>query len=226
MPNMERASDLTTCEPRNVRVAAVVHPKGSGVDRLLEAFATDLMRNGIKVRGLIQRNHGIGCQARMELMDLDSGDVFKISQNLGPGSVACRLNPDGIASASIAFRKALDKPTDLLIANRFGSMELKGRGLADEMLAAMCADIPLITSVTTPYLDGWRRFTGRIGDELVPESSSIVNWWLRITEQYPTSALANAGGCGEYDFNRKLRSGVVQTQITQLQKIGSGVVNF
>jgi nucleoside-triphosphatase THEP1 len=216
MPQTDEASDLTTCESEKVLVAAVIHPKGSGVDRLLEAFVSDLMRDGIKVRGLIQRNHGIGCQARMELMDLDSGEVFKISQDLGPGSVACRLNPDGIASASIALRKALDKPTDLLIANRFGSMELKGRGLADEMLAAMCAGIPLITSVTTPYLEGWRQFTGRLGDELSAESRDIVTWWQRVTEQCPTPVQDIEDRCGENNFIGKPKHGLVQAQIMQL----------
>lgn len=217
---------MAECEVEMVRVAAVVHAKGCGVDSLLETFVSDLKRRGIRVRGLIQRNYGIGCRAKMELIDLDSGDTFQISQCLGPGSSACRLNPDGVAAASMALRQALDKPMDLLVANRYGSIELQGHGLADEMLAAMCAGIPLITSVATPHLDGWRRFTGGLGDELDPEPKSIMTWWQRVMERCPPSNSSAIGSRGVPDFYNHLHNGLVQSHAAQPLEVGSGVVNF
>jgi len=45
------------------------------------------------------------------------------------------------------LRRALEARADLIVVNRFGSMEREGRGLAQEMLAAMAERIPVLTVV-------------------------------------------------------------------------------
>src|SRR5574343_2085497 len=88
---------------------AVLYAPGAPVDDLLAEFAFLLKRRGFRVGGVVQRNIGAGedCAQRMELVDIaaEAGDgVVDISQHLGSGSSSCRVDPAGVAEASVAVR--------------------------------------------------------------------------------------------------------------------------
>lgn len=163
-------------------MAAVVHGDGEDTDALLIRFATDLRAAGWRVRGLVQPPRAPGQEKQMLLLDLDDADArYDISQPLGPGACGCSLDPAGVAAASAVLRRALAEGADLVLANRFGTLEASGRGLAAEMLALMAEPVPLLTVLNPRYLDAWRDFTGGIGAELPPRIEALQAWFVGLT---------------------------------------------
>lgn len=162
------------------RIAAIVHDHSGEPDGLLAAFAARQLAAGHRVRGLVHlpRESTASGKKRMALMDVtDPGSRYPISQALGAASCGCNLDPGGIADASVVLRRALQDHAELAIANRFGTLESEGGGMADELLALMLAGIPLLTAVKLPYVDAWRQFTGGTAIELPAEEAALQAWW-------------------------------------------------
>lgn len=162
-----------------LRIAAIVDDHCEEADRLLVTFAARELAAGRRVRGLVHLPHELTTNGkRMALTDVTDPDSrYPISQALGAGACGCNLDPRGIADASLVLRRALQEPAELAIANRFGTLEAQGQGLADELLALMAADIPLLTVVKSSYLDAWREFTGGLATELPADEIAVQRWW-------------------------------------------------
>ncbi|MGE8224475.1 MAG: DUF2478 domain-containing protein [Stenotrophomonas sp.] len=161
------------------RIAAIVHDGNGEPDGLLAAFAARQLAAGHRVRGLVHLPHEPSATGkRMVLMDVtDPQSRYPISQALGAASCGCNLDPRGIADASVVLRRAVQESAALVIANRFGTLESQGGGMADELLALMLAGIPLLTAVKLPYLDVWRDFTGGTAVELPATDHALQRWW-------------------------------------------------
>lgn len=158
------------------RIAAIVGADRRAADILLGEFATGLMRAGRDVHGLIQWRGPEGAV----LADLQGGRHYPLFQNLGAGSRSCSVDPGSVAIASQALRRALAENAELAIANRFGALEAKGGGLADEMLALMAAGIPFLTVVAEENLDAWRRFTGDAAVALPATRPALEAWFAGL----------------------------------------------
>ena len=162
-------------------IAAIVHkPAMQDDSAMLAAFAADQMALGVVVRGLVDEPvEGMTGPCGALLRDLETGERYRIFQDLGPGSSGCRIDPSGVVEASVALRRAVANGAGLVIANRFGKLEASGGGLATDMLAVMAASLPFITLVAEPWLADWRRFTGDAGEVLAPHRSALDEWALR-----------------------------------------------
>lgn len=160
---------------------AVVYTPGAPVEALLETFTTALKRRGWRLGGLIQRTRrdGDGRKLGMELVALDTGEVLPIGQSLGKGAGgdACAVDTGAVAEATSALRRAIDARVDLLVVNKFSHLERGGRGFSDEMLEAMAAGMPLLTSVQAAMLDDWWRFSGGHGALLPVDQRALWRWW-------------------------------------------------
>ncbi len=162
-----------------LRAAAIVHDGSVDVDALLGVLAQAQRRLGRKVRGLLMTYPDPGapaCAAPMVLVDIASGAPYRVSQKLGGGSASCRADTQGFAHASEVLRAALDERPDLVIVNRFGSLEAEGGGFAAELLDLMAAGVPLLTVVASRHLDAWACFTG--GAAALPAQADAVQRWL------------------------------------------------
>ncbi len=178
MPHPESAS-ASEGAAAALRVAAIVHDGSVDVDALLAAVVRAQRDGGRKVRGLLMTypdSDAAACAAPMVLVDIVSGEPYRVSQALGSGSKACRADTQGFARASEVLRAALSERPDLVIVNRFGSLEAEGRGFTAELLELMAAGVPLLTAVASRHLDAWQRFTG--GATLLPASADAVQAWL------------------------------------------------
>jgi len=167
----------------SVPVAALVYGKSSrGADALLADFARDQLARGRRLHGLLQ--HEItptdGGRPQRRLSDLRSGRLYRLSQDLGPGSQACSLDAGALAVASEVLREALDARAELVIVNRYGAIEAAGGGFAQEMLALMSNGIPLLTVVSATLLPEWRRFTGQAGLELPVARAPLQAWFEQV----------------------------------------------
>ncbi len=164
--------------PPSAPMAAVVHGEGDDADALLIHFAAESRAAGWRVRGLVQPPRAPDRRKQMILLDLDDENArYDISQPLGPGACGCCLDPAGVAAASAVLRRALVQGADLVLANRFGTLEAAGGGLAAEMLMLMVEQVPLLTVLNPRYLDAWRDFTGGAGAELPARIEALQAWF-------------------------------------------------
>ncbi len=172
--------DIAMAAPRSHPIAAIIDSDRSGVDALLADFASRLRAEGWRVRGLLQEYRKEDDKDTSVLIDLETGASFPLFQELGPGSSSCRVDPRGVAAASVALRKALAERPNLVIVNRFGALESEGGGLASEMLALMSEHLPLLTVVPDEYLESWRRFSGNAGVDLPCRLDALQAWFAGL----------------------------------------------
>lgn len=141
---------------------------------------------GRRVRGLVMTHPDphAGHAGRMVLVDVETCEQYLVSQRLGSSSSSCRADPDGFARASRVLRDAIEQSPDLVVSNRFGSLESEGGGFAAELLELMSRGVPLLTVVAVPYVESWQRFSG--GAEVLAAQPAAVSQWLaRVLPRVP-----------------------------------------
>ena len=160
-------------------IAAVVYKPTDNIEALLAQAARELAARGVKLGGVLQHDIAgvIDDPCAMELENLETGESIPLSQELGRGSISCRVDPDALARGSMAVRGALARGVDLVIINKFGAQEVAGAGLRDEMAETVLAGVPLLTAVGERFLDDWKAFTGGEGVLLLPRLEPILAWW-------------------------------------------------
>lgn len=161
-------------------IAAVIHRAGGGVDDLVSGFALSLIGRGWQVRGLVQEMSDNRGNCSITLVDLDDGTCYPISQDLGPFSQACSLDPGRMAEAGGVMRRIASEGADLAIFNRFSKLEADGQGFSAEMLDLATRGIPVLTIVPEKHLEAWRKFTGGLGRELEARPGALENWFLGL----------------------------------------------
>lgn len=174
-------------------VAAIGHDGRTDIDDLLVVFADQQRRAGRKVLGLVMkpRERGGGCKAAMVLTDIDTGEEYLVSQALGSESSSCSADPQGFARASRVLRDALDRAPDLVVCNRFGSLEATNGGFVAELLALLERGIPVLTVVAPAHVDAWQRFIGEA--PLLPiEPDAWAAWLDAVLLQRGRSAVVPA----------------------------------
>jgi hypothetical protein len=162
------------------RIAALHGAPSAAIQEVLQGFARKLSRDGLRVAGVIEiadcKPSG-GCKS-LRVQDLTSGETFSISQDLGPGSTACNLDPSGLARACGKVEQAISRGADLVILSKFGKLEAARSGLSDAFRAAMFADIPVVTAVPAAVADEWERFAGPLSQFVDAKAEALEAWWL------------------------------------------------
>ncbi len=163
--------------------AAIAYRAEDDVDTLLADFGEALARAGVAVGGIVQRNSKdeAGKVCGMKVIDLMTGRSIGISQNLGPGSSACKLDAAGLAEASRAVRSAIGADLDLIIVNKFSKQEAAGRGLHNEIADAIQTGRPVLTAVPASCLEAWTEFTGDQGTILLCARHLVDDWWREVS---------------------------------------------
>lgn len=184
----------TMTMPVAAALAAIVYAeKNTDVDALLADFVSEQLRSGRRLGGLLQ-THRVGPNGKKSryCVDLQTGQLFSLSQDLGSQSQSCSLDASGVAQAGQVLRQALAERVDLAVINRFGELESAGGGFAAEILALVDAGIPVLTAVAQRHLAAWRQFAGHYGEELVPQRVALNGWWGRCAPH--ASADSNTTG--------------------------------
>lgn len=162
----------------NYRIGVIFHNRGEHAEEVLADFVEDLRQRGVGVGGLYQRTaEGVRGRSRMDLVDIRTGTLYSISQDLGQEAVACALDPAGLADASQVLRRDIADRVELLVISKFAGQEATGQGFVPEMSAAISAGIPILTSVSARYKDAWDEVTGSAGAMLSPDRDSLNAWW-------------------------------------------------
>ena len=147
-------------------------------DGLLRAVAEALQAEDLPLAGAVQVNveRGAGRKCHMDLHILGGSDVVRISQDLGPHSSGCRLDPAGLEQAVGLVSAALGRGARLLVVNKFGKHELNGRGFCPVIGEAMAAEIPALIAVSQSNLSAFQAWAGALGAHLAPTVPALVAW--------------------------------------------------
>ncbi len=159
---------------------AFVSAEGRGeTDRLLSEAAAEMARGGIRTAGIVKHlpyagAYENGCDAKVQV--LPDGPVIKITQDLGAGSDACRLDPAAIAGAVVAVENSALESADLFILNKFGPEEAAGRGFCAVIGKALELGIPVLVGVGRGARPDFETFTDSLATPLPADAAAIAEW--------------------------------------------------
>lgn len=180
----EREEAAAQLSQRPYRAGAVVLPHRHAAHALLADFAALQQAQSVAVAGLLQEGSKSAGDApdAITLADLNTGERFAIMLSEACAG-SCAVDPSAVAAASAVLRRAIAGRSSLILVNKFGPLEAEGGGLADEMLQAMAAELPLLTTVSVNRLESWLRFTGGMCELLPPDPAALSAWWERNRQQ-------------------------------------------
>ena len=166
------------------RIGVVVYDRESRPDAVLRQGVKYLKSMGLRVGGLLQEgqsDNASRCGA-LFLEDIGSGRRIQAFEMRGRGTRGCRLNPSSLAEAGGWLRAAIEGKPDILFVNRFGRQEAAGRGLRDEIAAAIATGIPVVIAAGKELLPEWHAFAGPEFVQLAADLKQIEAWCLACTE--------------------------------------------
>ena len=119
------------------------------MDLLLDSLVERLERRGIRVCGCVQKNEESPGRRVCDMLvrAVPSGNVYKISQDLGAGSRGCRLDANALEAAVADVTVAFERGADILIVNKFGKHEGQGRGFRALIGEAVIQDVPVLVGL-------------------------------------------------------------------------------
>jgi len=154
---------------------AVVLPDKDNGQPLLATLRSHLSQQGFRISGLLQEGDRSQDRSGICLRDLESGKSLGIMQPITVEG-CCTVDPQAMADASMVLRRCLQDRPDLVLINKFGRLELDGQGLADEMMALLADEIPLLTTVSQNKLEHWLDFTGGMTCLLPGDATALRRW--------------------------------------------------
>jgi hypothetical protein len=159
-----------------------VDGRGAG-DRLLAEVADRLAGMGWPLAGVIQINTVFdpARPCHMDLMVLSGTGRVRISQDLGPLSRGCRLDPSGLETAVGLVEAALSSGPRLLIVNKFGKQEAEGRGFRPVIGQALAMGVPVLTTVGARNRPAFDAFAEGMADQLPPDEAAVQEWCRLVT---------------------------------------------
>jgi nucleoside-triphosphatase THEP1 len=164
------------------QIVAVGGAHGAEKRGVIGRFVERRRNEGLRLVGVVEAHEpGAGACGALALTDLASGARIKISQNLGPGSTACNLDPGGVALACACVQGALRAGADLVVLSKFGKLEAGGGGLRDAFRAALEGGVPVVTTLHPLLRDDWALFAGELAEEIAPESLALEGWWRDVS---------------------------------------------
>lgn len=61
--------------------------------------------------------------------------------------------------------------------SKFGKLEAARGGLCDAFRAAIMADLPIITAVSSIFSEDWLHFAGSLSNDVAPTMDALDAWW-------------------------------------------------
>lgn len=160
-------------------LASVTAIERGATDDLLNDIVARLSAEGVRVVGALRASQAGDVQQHCEsaLQLLPDGPVIRITQDLGSGSAACRMDAGALEDAAglVATRLAADG-ADLVVLNKFGLSEAEGRGFRALIAEAMGRGIPVLTGLSDVHRAAFERFAGGMATTLSPEKDAVLDW--------------------------------------------------
>lgn len=166
-------------EPRPI--LAIVYSDGLAADRFISDLGYKIRDAGIAVAGIVQHNKFIRDRTKcdMEVEELASGIVLKISEDRGKEARGCRLDRGVLSEAAALLSASLENEPEIVILNKFGKLEAEGRGLRDTLSDAAQLGVPIVVGVPYRNIEQWRAFTEGLAVECQIGSPRLHEWLLQ-----------------------------------------------
>ncbi len=163
-------------------IAALRYEDSAATQALIEAFARAVGEKGFSIAGVVQTRlrEGAAGRPRIVLRDLESDEIYPISQDLGPGSTACNLDAGELAQACGAIERAARRGVDLIAISKFSKQEAERSGLCDAFRIAMATKTPVVAAVSPHFLAEWAEFAGAVATFVTPDIASLEKWWEEL----------------------------------------------
>nr|WP_294516817.1 DUF2478 domain-containing protein [uncultured Rhodopila sp.] len=160
------------------RVGILPYGSSGGPDAVVSEAVARLRARGIAVAGLLQRSGGAapGGKQTMWVEDIRTGQRIRLDQPRGPGAIACTFDTGALAQAAYLLQLAAESGAELVVVNRFGSVEAEGRGLRSEIAAAICAGLAVLIPVRASLLPELEAFLGGSATCLPASVRAIEDW--------------------------------------------------
>lgn len=162
-----------------MKVAYVTSNEPGKIDRLLSEFAQKLLNENKKLIGIVkimnyEASYVNGCDMKVQV--LPQGEVIKITQSLGAGSDACRLDPSAIVEAVSRVEASSMQDADLFILNKFGPEEAAGRGFCNVIATALDHGVPVLVGAGGASVASFEEFAGELAECLPDDELAIYDW--------------------------------------------------
>lgn len=161
-----------------MKIAYTLAPGRGETNLVLAEFAAALAERGLRLCGTVQVDTEREAQHHcdMDVQVLPNGPLIRISQNLGPQSRGCRLDPAQLEQAVALSNQALEHGADLLLVNKFGKHEAEGRGFRETIARALELDIPVLVGANKLNLEALKDFVGGEIVEVPAELDALKAW--------------------------------------------------
>ena len=161
-----------------MNIAYTMSDGAGATDLLIAEVAKRAMAIGLKTAGTIQINAETASEGAcdMNVVVLPDGPSITISQSLGRASKGCRLDAASLEAAVGLVAKNLHSGPDVLIINKFGSLESEGRGFREVIAEAIARDIPVLVGLNKMYAKSFSEFTDGVAVQLPPNPEKLINW--------------------------------------------------
>lgn len=161
-------------------VAAMVYGPGDNPDRVLRGFIGHLLGQGFDALGVVQRRRpgepGFDGTAAFILVPDDEWEA----DAAGAEKVATAACGTALQSIGARLSLALRRRPDVVILNRYGSLEMAGAGLLDVLAEAIERDIPVLIAVPEGLFGSWLRMAEGLAVKLRPDRPSLEAWWRSL----------------------------------------------
>ena len=159
-------------------IAALQHSSGAVIDEALLKIVDRLKQQGYRLAGAVRARVTPPGEDRCDLFleDLSTSTVFPMSQDLGSGSDACRLDDSALDAIAGRVEASLRDGADILILNKFGKQESEGRGLRGPIVKAVDAGIPVLVGVNSGRLGSWTEFCGGASEVFGSDDAGVDRW--------------------------------------------------
>lgn len=159
---------------------ASVSASGQGeTDRLLAEVVSRLTQRGVRVAGAL-RTHGEAGRnehCNSDLWLLPDGPAVRITQDLGAGSAACRMDAGALEGAvGLTTARFAQNGADLVVLNKFGLSEAEGRGFRALIADALGRGVPVLLGLSDRHRAAFDQFSGGMATALRPDIAAILAW--------------------------------------------------
>ncbi|KQI73693.1 hypothetical protein AN191_02135 [Loktanella sp. 5RATIMAR09] len=172
-------------------LASITPTARGAADQLLTYAVKRLGNDGVKVLGALrdfgQSNASEQCDSALRL--LPDGPVVRITQDLGKGSTACKMDAGALEDAvGIAVTRLAVEGADLVVLNKFGLREAEGHGFRPLIANALASGIPVLLGVSDTHRAAFDRFADGMATTLTPDEEAILTWCKTAIVPRPDAA--------------------------------------
>ena len=160
-------------------LASVTSPERGGTDRLLAGVVAALVDDGIRVAGALRPvpTADDDSQCNCDLWLLPDGPRVRITQDLGAGATACRMDAGALEEAvGLAVARLQTESADLVVVNKFGLSEAEGRGFRTLIVEALQRGVPVLIGLSDTHRAAFDRFAEGMAVDLPPDEAAVLGW--------------------------------------------------